>query len=194
MGYGFGRDDSGKATRFGFTSVSDWLDSVILSFPAPWKVRDCAGKHYGTEIEDARGLCVLSVWFAFGEPSARQKGNMTDEQWSEYCCDSHWESADQLRVAETIVSLRNYLSDSSSRYGDDERAAPMLRNLIMEHGDWNEDIDDEIKCGGPDRRETSSEHDTALGGMSSGHREWLKERKERACKSCGEIRTAGRSR
>lgn len=193
MGYGF--DFSGKNGKgWGFASVSDWLDSVILSFPAPWKVCDLDGKYYGTLIADARGIEFLSFWMTDGEqPSARQKGDMTDEEWSDYCCDSHWESARAFATCEEVVRLRNLAAES--RWPDDEDLAT-LRSVIVEHGRWEETIDDEIKCGGPDRRETSSEHDirSPLGGMSSEYRGWLEERQTRACKACGEIRTAGRNR
>lgn len=184
MGFGCGNDN----TRWGFADVLDWLESVILSFPAPWAVAELDGKYYGTIVKDARGVPILSFWMTEGQkPSVREKGDMTDAEWSEYCCDSHWESAAALVMAEKVVSLRNIIA--IMQYGYDSK--PLI-SMIIEHGRWEEDVDDEIKCGGPDRRQTSYEHDTIdpLAGMSSSYRDYLKIRKSQCCPKCGELRKA----
>jgi hypothetical protein len=160
MGYGYFTDKDGKSISFGFNSVGDWFDSVLESFPAPWLIGD--DTHYGTEIFDARGHKVLSVWMAWGNPSPRQRGDMTDAEWSEYCCDSHWESETQWHIANAIVTTRNYL-DAHKRngwYGDNDDQRELLRSLVMTHGRWEEDVDAEISCGGPDKRMTATEHDS----------------------------------
>jgi hypothetical protein len=142
---------------FGFSSVSDWFDSIILSFPAPWIIGEST--HYGTEIFDARGTKVLSVWMAWGSPSDRQRGSMSDAEWIEYCCDSHWESETQWHIANAIVTTRNYLQVHKDRgfYSDsDNEQFNILRNLVMSYSRW-EAVDAEIACGGPERRMTSTE-------------------------------------
>lgn len=149
----------GKTVRYGFDSVADWFDSVIASFPTPWIIGD--DTNYGTEIFDARGSKVLSVWMAWGNPSERQRGGMTDAEWSEYCCDSHWESETQWHIANAIVSARNYLQAhlDNGWYGDLEQQQEILRTLVMAYGRWEEPVDLEIACGGPLRRATSSDPD-----------------------------------
>jgi hypothetical protein len=151
MAYGVSTID-GKETNFGFADVKDWFNSVILSFPAPWKIGD--DTHYGTELFDARGKRLLSIWLVFGEPSARQKGGMTDEEWQEYCCDCQWESQTQWHIANAIVAARNSLTGQTH---ENEAALHLLRTLILEFGRWKEDINSEIVCGGPERRKTDDD-------------------------------------
>lgn len=170
---------SGKAVRFGFCGVADWFDSVITSFPAPWIIGD--DTHYGTEIFDSRGVKVLSVWMAWGDPSERQRGDMTEAEWLEYCCDSHWESETQWHIANAIVSTRNYLKAHEDRgwYGDDDRQREILRNLIMAYGQWEDGVDTEIACGGPDRRMTSTEAEATEPHLRSTYGdEWRRKEKE----------------
>lgn len=140
----------GDGRRFGFSSVEDWFNSIIESFPAPWIIGD--DTHYGTEIFDSRGEKILSVWMAWGNPSERQRDGMSDTEWLEYCCDSHWESETQWHIANAIVSARNYLKAHHDRgwIGDDELQRSILRSLIMAYGQWQ--VNAEIVCGGPDRR------------------------------------------
>jgi hypothetical protein len=102
MSYGYA-----AGSRFGFASFSDWLDSIVLSFPAPWSVRPLNGKYYGTKIADARGVEIFSFWDAGSEPSARQLGTMSEEEWRKHRCDSHWESQSSLDMAEEAVAIRN---------------------------------------------------------------------------------------
>jgi hypothetical protein len=157
MSHGIFTNNNGESVEFGFSSITDWFDSVINSFAAPWIIGD--NTHYGTEIFDARAIKVLSVWMAWGDPSDRQRDSMTDSEWLEYCCDSHWESQTQWHIANAIVSTRNYLDANKRRgwYGDDERQREILRNLIMTYGRWAESVNSEIACGGPNRRMTSAE-------------------------------------
>lgn len=128
--------------------MKNWFSSVIDSFPKPWSILPRASKYYGTVIQDARGLPILSFWeYDDGEPSQREKeyfGDWTPESWEEYCSDSHWESAAALALAEKVVFLRN-----------DSRDFDMPEDLILailQHGRWKEDIWAEIVCGGPGRR------------------------------------------
>jgi hypothetical protein len=142
--HGIGSD--GK--RFGFSSVQDWFESVILSFPAPWVVADLKGKYYGTIIVDARGIPILSVWIASGELSFREKakfGEWTPERWAEYCADSHWESASSLAICDAIVALRNVDSRWSQHRNE-------LIHTVLASASWEDEIFAEIECGGPDRR------------------------------------------
>ena len=146
MGMTHGADSMG---RFGFSSIQDWFASVVLSFPAPWSLRPRTGKYYGTEIQDARGVCVLTVWRMAGGPSVREKarfGAWSPEAWNEYCSDSHWESEGGLAIAEAIVALRN------AAEGDDWGDTTSLTALVLAHGSWDEESKDDIACGGPLRR------------------------------------------
>lgn len=157
MGYGVFTKGNGESVEFGFSSVSDWFDSIIESFPAPWIIGD--DTHYGTQIFDSRAILVLTVWMAWGDPSDRQRGSMTNSEWLEYCCDSHWESQTQWYIANAITSTRNYLDAHKRRgwHGDDERQREILRNLVMGYGPWEESVSREVACGGPLRRMTSAE-------------------------------------
>ena len=150
MSYGW-KDVNGCLTPWGFASMTDWLDSVILSFPAPWILGPRDGKYYGTEILDARGKKILSLWISVGDPSAREKeyfGDWTPEAWTEYCCDSHWESEAALKLAEAIVALRNADSSWSSR--DTNK---ILQGLLLAcEVRWEEEIWPEIQAGGPGKR------------------------------------------
>ena len=147
----------GVDMKFGFNGVDDWLDSVILSFPAPWVLGD--NTHYGSEIFDAQGNKVLSVWMAWGNPSERQRGTMSEAEWVEYCSDSHWESETQWHVANAIVTTRNYLHmhDVRGFIGDNNRQLGILRNLVTAYASWGGDVEEVVKCGGPNRRVISDE-------------------------------------
>ena len=142
---GYGVDDKGQ---FGFGSVQDWVTAVLESYPAPWKVMDLDGKYYGTRIADARGIPILSVWKSEGRPSDRQRQDMTDAEWAEYCTDVHWESAWALALAERIV---------------DQRAASWWHRggefalTVVEHAEWAPGLWEELLCGGPERRRLEPE-------------------------------------
>jgi hypothetical protein len=159
----------GKSVEFGFLNIADWFDSVIVSFPAPWIIGD--DTHYGTEIFDSRGVKVMSVWMAWGNPSERQRDGMSASDWLEYCCDSHWESETQWHIANAIVTTRNYLKAHEERgwYGDNDQQREILRNLVMTYGRWKEGADTEIACGGPDRRITSAEAEKYLPDLRSSY-------------------------
>ena len=141
-----------KDVTFGFFGFSDWLKSVACSFPAPWKIHTLGGKYYGTQIEDARGVKVFSVWLSFGEPSARQRGDMTDEEWREYCCDSHWESRAALAVSDALCACRNALDD---KYGDDEQLKLFI--ALLSFGEWSEDVWECVRARGPEQRALPSD-------------------------------------
>jgi hypothetical protein len=153
------KEVNGKHVNFGFDSITDWVDSAIISFPAPWKVGDNNDKYYGTEILDARGKHILSVWFSEGNPSSREKGDMSDDEWIEYCCDSHWESETALHLAAAIVAVRNLIA-RESRYDSGSKELPetILRSLILQPCcSWSDAVIEEIKTGGPERRMTPEE-------------------------------------
>ncbi len=141
---------NGACVTFGFADVKDWLASVILSFPAPWSLAQRKGKYYGTVILDARGVPILSFWEAKGDPSEREKeyfGAWTQEAWDDHCCDSHWESANTLTVAEHVIIMRN---------AEDDASAHILVRFIVDYGSWEDSVFREIACGGPLRRNTKS--------------------------------------
>lgn len=147
----------GKSVPFGFFSVEDWFNSIIMSFPAPWVIGP--DTHYGAEIYDARGKHLFDVWLPFGKPSARQRGDMSDEQWSDYAngAASHWESETQWHIVNAIVAARGVVEHVHHASLFDDTAMALLRSLIMLHARWNEDINAEIICGGPDRRITDDD-------------------------------------
>ena len=151
--YGSFRDENGEVVKFGFHSNVDWLDSIIASFPTPWTIGE--ETRYGSEIFDGRGKKILSIWITLGNPSEREKGGMSDQEWSEYCCDSHWESETQWYLANAIVAARNALA--VGQYLVDERAAELLRILILNFCQWEEPVNDEISCGGPLKRLVSTD-------------------------------------
>ncbi len=146
MSYG-----SGGNGDWGFASVIDWLQSVILSFPSPWSVAPHKGKYDGTEITDGRGTLILRFWDFTGEPSSREKAlfgeNWSPEAWKERRYDCHWESERSLSIAEYVVSLRNAISDGIWRPEHND-----LATIIVSAGSWHDDIFREIVCGGPHRR------------------------------------------
>ena len=82
------------------------LSSIVL----PVSLAPRQGKHYGTEIIDATGALVITLWTAEGEPSEREKaywGDWTPEGWREGCCDSHWESDQDFKTALWLVHVLN---------------------------------------------------------------------------------------
>lgn len=151
MSYGSIKNLSGHYVKFGFFSVKDWLESVLVSFPTPWLVRPRKGKYYGTVIEDARGIAILSFWEC-GEmdmPSTREKenfGEWDEESWQGYLCDSHWESETSLSMANMAVEWANF----TTVQGDKSDSPAMA--MIVENARWAEDCWKEILCGGPSRR------------------------------------------
>lgn len=155
MSYG-GEQINGKFVTWGFSSVKDWLESVILSFPAPWTIG--TDTHYGTEIFDARQKRILSFWKTEGqEPSKRELGGDSLEEWNENCCNNHWESQFSLDCAETVMALRNRLVGVSTYENADLKD---LVTIIVSEGCWSDDVAGELECGGPDRRlaEPQSKH------------------------------------
>lgn len=140
---------NGEFRPFGFYSIPDWLNSIFESFPAPWKVAELRGKHYGTKILDATGKCILAVWNPTGEPSLRELDGMVPKDWHECCSDGHWESESALARAESIVACRNSLD----KYGVGGQHRDRLRSLMLDEScRWDESIISEIRCGGPERR------------------------------------------
>ena len=79
----------------------------------PWSVEPLEGKYYGTMIRDADGLQVAEFWdhSVPSVPSTREKEHFGDDwseaAWSEYCCDSHWESERDYVRAKAIVEAMN---------------------------------------------------------------------------------------
>lgn len=139
----------GEITPFGFFSVKDWLESVILSFPAPWSIAPLHGKYYGTLILDARSVKILKFWDSNGDPSEREKAewkHWTLEEWNAEVCDSHWESAATLERCRAVVALRNACAGRLFTTPDE------LLAVIVSEGCWDEAVWPEIACGGPKRR------------------------------------------
>lgn len=142
-----GIDSNGQV--WGYFDVMDWFRSVLLSFPTPWSIAPLGGgKYYGTVVRDATGIDVLSFWSSQGEPSSREKkyfGNWNEADWSEYCCDCHWESEVSLRMAEKSVAWAaaekdNFSSDNS------------VPEMILRNARWQDDVYALIQCGGLRRR------------------------------------------
>jgi len=82
----------------------------LTSIALPVTLAPREGKHYGTEVIDANGDLVITLWTASGEPSEREKaywGNWTPELWQECCCDSHWESEQDYKTAQWLVHILN---------------------------------------------------------------------------------------
>lgn len=150
---------------YGFFSVRDWLDSVIMSFPAPWSLLPLEGKYYGTVIQDGSGKPILSFWDGTGDPSERQKAyfgdDWTPEAWADYCCDCHWESASALAMAETAIEVRNQF-DANGWIGE---LPDRLTLTILEKAEWKEDIWPNLLCGGPNRRALRPELAEKLAGI-----------------------------
>ncbi len=140
-----------QGISWGFSSVIDWLHSVILSFPAPWSLAPLEGKYYGTEILDGRGVLILSFWDVTGDPSRREKdqygANWSHEEWTANLCDCHWESELSLSVAEYVIATRNSMRHDIwwPEYKD-------LATIIVSIGRWHDDVFKELVCGGPNRR------------------------------------------
>lgn len=145
-GYGV-RNIGREFERVGYSSCLDWLESVVLSFPAPWSIGP--DTHYGTEILDSTGRIILSLWIVIGKPSKRERGTMTDEEWSEYCCDSHWECETQWHLANAIIAMRNALEGSD---WDKSENVACLTRLVIHLCRWSDQLFDEINCGGPQKR------------------------------------------
>lgn len=135
----WGMDNNG---RFGLADVKDYLRAVLCEseFPAPWDLtpRKTIGSYHGTEIRDALGRTILSIWRnpEGAVPSRREKEyfgpDWTPEAWADYCCDSHWESEESLCIAELIVSERN----AEGSMGVSDQAL----GLLWESGRFDDDI------------------------------------------------------
>lgn len=142
----YGQDAHGV---LGFSCVKDWLLSVALSFPRPWRVEPLQAKYYGTVISDGRRKPILRFWTAEGSPSAREKvgfGDWSPEAWAEYCCDSHWESATALRNAEALVLFRN-----SAEGGFSNDPEQLIELLLLAR--WDMAVYEELASGGgPNKR------------------------------------------
>lgn len=91
----------------------DDLERKLVQFNAPVSVAPLSGKYYGTVVVDADGEDVVEFWDHGNdiEPSSREKAKFGDdwtpEKWSEYCCDSHWESQRDYERAVSFAALRN---------------------------------------------------------------------------------------
>lgn len=138
---------SDEMEKFGFASILDWFESVLDSFPAPWKMEPLNGKYYGTVISDARDIKILSFWES-GPPSQREKdkcnGSWSEESLAEYNCDWHYESELAFAYASMLIANRN------ARYAWwDSR--DLLKEIFV-RARWEESIWSDIVCGGPDRR------------------------------------------
>lgn len=158
----FGSEEiDGKQVTFGFSTFRDWLESVVLSFPAPWSIAPFDGMYYGTVVQDARGVAILSFWQSCGGPSERQKQYGWDPK--EDPVDNHWESEQTLDLASYVVASRNNINEWS-----DEK--DRLVSVILENASWEPDVWGEIQCGGPDRRsiEPKSREVRKMLGMEAG--------------------------
>jgi hypothetical protein len=91
----------------------------LKSITLPVVLAPREGKHYGTEILDATGALVVTIWTASGEPSTREKERFRDgwtpEKWEEWCCDCHWESQQDLNMAEWLVRVLNAAQEAPYR-------------------------------------------------------------------------------
>lgn len=75
------------------------------------EIKPLMGKYYGTIIKIVEKYHPLEgreidLWFASGSPSRRELElySMGEEEWRrDLMCDSHYECAETLRVAEAIV-------------------------------------------------------------------------------------------
>jgi len=89
----------------------DFTGLTEIHLPVSLSPRE--GKYYGTEIVDSRGAQVTRFWEHDdnAEPSDREKENWeeswSEEAWSEYCCDSHWECQDDYLFALFLVKVLN---------------------------------------------------------------------------------------
>lgn len=142
-----------EAVPFGYFSVQDWIVSTLWSFPAPWSLAPLDnGKYYETQILDARGVPVLSVFVRWGgPPSDREKakfGHWTPEAWADHCCDYHYESEATFAAASSIVTARH--NGHPSTTPDEE--TPSIVPLVLQYATWHERVWADVTCGGPHRR------------------------------------------
>lgn len=92
--------------------IADFTGLEYIQLPVSLSPRK--GKYYGTEIVDARGAEVLRLWEheAGDVPSEREKESFgpdwSEQTWSEYCCDSHWECQSDYLLARFIVKALNF--------------------------------------------------------------------------------------
>lgn len=86
--------------------------------PTPWSVQPLNGKYYGTEIVDAHGNPVCTIWdhgharaAEANRPSSREIAEhgpfASEAELHEYCSDGHYESARDYANAELIVAAVN---------------------------------------------------------------------------------------
>lgn len=149
------RMDDGSIRSYGFSGIYDWIDSVIHSFPAPWKVAELSSKYYGTIILDSAGTPILEVWMSWGMPSDREVGahGGNYESWRENLSDEHWESAISLSMSELIVVARNHcFAEYVGFTASDDSEVKLLRDLVCNYSQWHESVWHKIRCGGPDQR------------------------------------------
>lgn len=142
-----------KIIAYGYSNFQDWIISVLESFPPPWALLPLDGKYYGTLVEDARGICVLSVWDTRqGFPSDRELADRegTLKEWEDENCDEHWESEYALSLARRLIAARNG-QESEEDFQD-------LVPLILTNTRFEEAIWKELQAGGgPLRRALTSE-------------------------------------
>ena len=71
------------------------------------------GKYYGTQVllKDGKNVCNIPIWFSqHSKPSKRQLeawDNLTDEELSDLISDAHFETQENLKIAEIIVNAIN---------------------------------------------------------------------------------------
>ena len=145
-----------KLGRFGFASVQDWLNSVILSFPPPWSIPDLSGKYYGTEIADGDGAVILSVHVPENpEPSRRELAEVSDmdeDERRDYFCDCHHETVTALALAEVIVDGRNKIADDPVAASGDVWRRLTRHITENESVSWDGAVFEAVQCGGRLRR------------------------------------------
>lgn len=87
-----------------------------MSIRFPLSLAPLLGKYYGTQVFDGDGDLFITFWTAEGEPSEREKarfnGRWTPEFWAEYCCDSHWECAEDLADALWLIATLNAANEA----------------------------------------------------------------------------------
>lgn len=78
--------------------------------PRPWSIEPLKGKYYGTEITDADGEFVCSIWREGLPPSEREIAQGGDMSWpDDWEYDNHSESAASYAVAQLLVEAANHV-------------------------------------------------------------------------------------
>ncbi len=76
--------------------------------PRPWTIEPLKGKYYGTEVSDANGDHVCSIWREGLPPSEREIAFAGDRTWpDDWEYDNHSESAASLAIARLLVETAN---------------------------------------------------------------------------------------